>query len=249
VPAYFKKPCIERMLVCSPRELIPLFFQIHNYFSYLWPMDFIQNYWIYGLGFFAQSLFGARLIVQWFHSERQGKVVSPTIFWQLSLVASFLFLVYGVLRDDFVIILGQTLSYFIYIRNLQLKNEWRKINVALRVLLFVLPAFAFGWIIFGTNHNMVAILSQTDFSHPILILGAIGQLMLNFRFIYQWYYSEKNNASVLPLGFWVISTVGSVLILIYAFYKVDPVLLAAQGMGIFVYVRNVHIYFKSHRTV
>ncbi len=211
-------------------------------------MDFLQNFWIYGLGFFAQSLFGARLIVQWFHSERQGKVVSPTIFWQLSLVASFLFLIYGVLRDDVVIIFGQTLSYFIYIRNLQLKNEWQKINVGLRVLLFVLPAFAFGWIIIGANHNVEAIFIQTDFSHPILILGAIGQLMLNFRFVYQWYHSEKHKASVLPLGFWIISTVGSVFILVYAYYKVDPVLLAAQGMGIFVYLRNVLLYFRSHRT-
>lgn len=211
-------------------------------------MDFFQNYWMYGLGFFAQSLFGARLIVQWFHSERQGKVVSPTVFWQLSLVASFLFLIYGVLRDDIVIIFGQALSYFIYIRNLQLKNEWTKINAILRILLLCLPAFALGWIILGPNHNWNAIFSQTDFSHPLLILGAIGQLMLNFRFIYQWYYSEKNNASILPLGFWVISVFGSVFILIYAVYKIDPVLLAAQGMGILVYIRNVLIYFKSHKT-
>jgi len=211
-------------------------------------MNFLQDYWMYGLGFFAQSLFGARLIVQWFHSERQGKVVSPTVFWQLSLVASFLFLVYGVLRDDIVIIFGQALSYFIYIRNLQLKNEWTNINAVLRILLLCLPAFALGWILLGPNHNWNAIFSQTDFSHPILILGAIGQLMLNFRFIYQWYYSEKNNASILPLGFWIISVFGSVFILVYAVYKIDPVLLAAQGMGILVYMRNVLIYFKSHKT-
>ena len=73
-------------------------------------MEFIQKYWIYGLGFFAQSMFGVRLIVQLFHSERKGKIVSPTIFWQISLFASFLFLIYGVLRDDIIIILGQTVS-------------------------------------------------------------------------------------------------------------------------------------------
>ena len=88
-----------------------------------------------------------------------------------------------------------------------------------------------------------------DFFHPVLLLGAIGQLMLNFRFIYQWYYSERHHTSILPLGFWIISFMASILILVYASYRVDPVLLVAQGMGIFVYVRNIFIQVKSHKTV
>lgn len=208
-------------------------------------MEFIQKYWIYGLGFLAQSLFGVRLIVQLFHSERKGKVVSPTVFWQISLVASFMFLIYGVLRDDIIIIFGQTLSYFIYIRNLQLKDEWKKIRFAFRIFLFSLPGFAFGWILFGSKHNFMEILSRNDFLHPVLFLGAVGQLLLNFRFVYQWYYSERHHTSILPLGFWIISFCASILILVYASYRVDPVLLVAQGMGIFVYVRNIFIHAKS----
>lgn len=208
-------------------------------------MEFFQKYWIFGLGFFAQSLFGTRLIVQWFHSEKQGKVVSPTIFWQISLVASFLFLIYGVLRNDFVIIMGQTLSYFIYVRNLQLKNKWKKIPVALRIILLSLPAGTIGWIIFGKDRNSQTIFSTVNLLHPLLILGAIGQLLLNFRFVYQWYYSEKNKTSILPLGFWIISACASIMILIYASYRIDPVLLVAQGMGIFVYIRNIIIHYKA----
>ena len=212
-------------------------------------MEFIQKYWIYGLGFFAQSMFGIRSIVQLFHSERKGKIVSPTIFWQISLFASFMFLIYGVLRDDIIIILGQTLSYFIYIRNLQLKNEWQKITISLRILLFSLPGLTLGWILLGSQSRFDAIFSQSDLLHPILLMGAIGQLLLNFRFIYQWYYSEKHKTSILPLGFWIISTIASVLILVYASFRLDPVLLVAQGMGIFVYVRNIIIHAKSHRAV
>ena len=212
-------------------------------------MEFIQKYWIYGLGFFAQSLFGVRLLVQLFHSEKQGKVVSPTIFWQISLVASFLFLIYGVLRDDFVIILGQFLSYYIYIRNLQLKNDWNQIHISLRIFLFCLPALAFAWMTFGSSHSIYDIASRTDILNPIMVLGAIGQLMLNFRFVYQWYYSEKYKSSILPLGFWIISACASVLILTYATYRIDPVLLVAQGMGIFVYARNIFIHFKTNNAV
>ena len=212
-------------------------------------MEFIQKYWIYGLGFFAQSMFGVRLIVQLFHSERKGKVVSPTIFWQISLFASFMFLIYGVLRDDLIIILGQTLSYFIYIRNLQLKNEWKKVTISLRILLFSLPGLTFGWILLGSKSHFDAIFSQSDLLHPILLMGAIGQLLLNFRFIYQWYYSERHKTSILPLGFWIISSTASVLILVYASFRLDPALLVAQGMGIFVYARNIIIHAKSRRAV
>jgi lipid-A-disaccharide synthase-like uncharacterized protein len=208
-------------------------------------MEFIQKYGVYALGFLAQSLFGARLVIQLFHSERKGKVVSPTIFWQFSLIASFLFLIYGIIRNDLVIILGQTLSYFIYIRNLQLKNEWRRFNPVVRIILFAMPGLALGWIIFGPVNKLHDIFSNSDLSKPLIAIGAIGQLMLNFRFIYQWYYSEKHNDSILPLGFWVISSVASIMILSYASYRLDPVLLVAQGMGIIVYLRNIFIHFKA----
>jgi lipid-A-disaccharide synthase-like uncharacterized protein len=199
---------------------------------------------IYALGFLGQSLFGARLIVQLFQSERQKKVVSPVIFWQLSLVASFIFLVYGLLRTDVVIIFGQTLSYFIYIRNLQLKNAWKSIPVGVRIFLILLPFFAIIWSIL--SNEKVEIFNLAHFFNPIMVMGAIGQLALNLRFVYQWYYSEKVNESVLPIGFWHISTWASVLVIIYALFHpihgYDPVLLVSQGLGIFVYIRNIIIY-------
>jgi lipid-A-disaccharide synthase-like uncharacterized protein len=101
------------------------------------------------------------------------------------------------------------------------------------------------WIIFGADQKMSQIFSKNDFTNPIIFMGAIGQLMLNLRFIHQWYYSEKHKTSILPLGFWIISTGASILILIYATYRVDPVLLVAQGMGIVVYIRNIVIHFKG----
>lgn len=208
-------------------------------------MEFVQNYWIYGLGFFAQSLFGARLVVQWIISEKKGKVVSPTIFWKLSLMASFLFLIYGIVRNDVVIIFGQTLSYLIYIRNLQLKKAWIKFSLVTRLIVWALPVLALLWIVFGSESKLQDITANSNFSNPIIIMGAIGQLLLNFRFVYQWYFSEREHESVLPLGFWIISSVASVMILVYASYRIDPVLLVAQGMGIIAYLRNIFIHFKN----
>ena len=45
---------------------------------------------IYVVGFLAQLFFSARILLQWILSERAKKVISPTIFWQLSLVGSYL---------------------------------------------------------------------------------------------------------------------------------------------------------------
>jgi lipid-A-disaccharide synthase-like uncharacterized protein len=208
-------------------------------------MEFLEKYWIYGLGFFAQSLFGARLIVQWYSSEKAGKVVSPTLFWQLSLVGSFLFLIYGIFRNDVIIVLSQTLSFFIYVRNLQLKNDWGKIHLGSRIFILSLPLLAFVWMFFGNSHNFQSLFSQTDLTSLIVILGGVGQLMLNVRFVYQWYYSEKHKTSLLPVEFWFISLIASILIVTYAISRLDPVLLVSQGLGNFVYIRNILIHRKA----
>ena len=54
-------------------------------------------------------------------------------------MASFLLFIYGYLRNDFAIMLGQALTYFIYIRNLQLQNQWQKIHWVIRALLYSVP--------------------------------------------------------------------------------------------------------------
>ena len=82
---------------------------------------------IFSVGFLGQILFFSRTILQWFKSENEGEVISPVIFWQISLVASQIMQLYGILRNDFAILLGQFIVYFIYVRNLQFKNAWKKI--------------------------------------------------------------------------------------------------------------------------
>lgn len=216
-------------------------------------MELIQKYWVFGLGFFAQFFFGVRLIAQWIQSEKEGKVVSPVSFWQLSLVAALIFLIYGILRDDFVIILGQLFSYFIYIRNLQLKNAWSQMHISFRIFAWIMPFLSILWLMFGGSHNWSTIMAVSDFSKPLVLLGAAGQIILSVRFLYQWYHSEKQKSSVLPFGFWVISAGGSFLVVLYAVFRTDidnhwspdPVLIFAQGLGFFIYIRNMMIHKRA----
>lgn len=209
-------------------------------------MEFVQKYWLIGLGFFAQGLFGLRLLIQLFLSEKEGRSVSPVIFWQVSLLASFLFLIYGILREDVVIIGGQTVSYFIYIRNLQLKKAWQQMILPARVLLFSLPFLAWAWIFF-VSKNTSDLFTNSEALNGWVVLGACGLLMLNLRYLYQWYRSEQANESVLPLGFWFISAVASVFVVVYGIYRFDVVLLVSQGMGLLVYVRNILLSWSRRK--
>ena len=65
---------------------------------------------IYVIGFLAQVFFSARILLQWILSERAKKVISPAIFWQLSIVGSYLLFVYGWLSYYFSIFLLQIIS-------------------------------------------------------------------------------------------------------------------------------------------
>jgi lipid-A-disaccharide synthase-like uncharacterized protein len=201
---------------------------------------------IYALGFAGQAFFGIRLLMQWWASEKRGLVISPSIFWYFSLLGSLTFLIYGLLRSDPVIIVGQILSYYIYIRNLQLKHEWQRHPSVLRIVLILVPVAI---VIIGFS-NFTFDYPLSSFTSPTMIIGAIGQLALNLRFVYQWYYSEKVQQSSLPYGFWQISVWASVLVIFYALFHpilgFDPVLLVSQSLGIIVYVRNMMIARRSY---
>ncbi|WP_457610302.1 lipid-A-disaccharide synthase N-terminal domain-containing protein [Lutibacter sp.] len=204
----------------------------------------MSSWIIYSIGFLAQLLFSGRLILQWILSEKNKKVLTPSIFWKLSLFASFLLFVYGYLRDDFAIMLGQTLTYFIYIRNLQLQGEWQKAPKLLRWFLWVFPLLI---VIYSFNNNVYdlnKLLKNEAIPFWLLIWGSIAQVIFTLRFVYQWLYSEKNKESSLPFGFWLLSLIGSIMILIYAIFREDPVLLVGHLMGSIIYIRNIFILRK-----
>jgi lipid-A-disaccharide synthase-like uncharacterized protein len=205
----------------------------------------MSSWVIYSIGFLAQLLFSGRLILQWILSEKSKKVLTPSIFWKLSLFASFLLFVYGYLRDDFSIMLGQTLTYFIYIRNLQLQGEWQKAPKLLKWFLWIFPLLI---VLYSFNNNVYdlnKLLKNEAIPFWLLIWGSVAQVIFTLRFVYQWIYSEKNKESSLPFGFWLLSLIGSMMILIYAVFRKDPVLLVGHLMGATIYVRNIFILKKQ----
>jgi lipid-A-disaccharide synthase-like uncharacterized protein len=200
---------------------------------------------VYIIGFTAQILFSARLLVQWILSEKVKKVLTPEVFWQLSLIASFLLFVYGWLRDDFAIILGQSITYFIYIRNMQLQGSWKKLSWIFRTILILIPLMI---AIYFFNNNLMdfnRFFKNEDIPFKLLIWGSLGQIIFTFRFVFQWIYSERKKESSLPFGFWMLSLTGSLMILSYAVMRRDPVLFIGQLFGFTIYIRNIIIGFKK----
>jgi lipid-A-disaccharide synthase-like uncharacterized protein len=78
-----------------------------------------------------------------------------------------------------------------------------------------------------------------------VILGFIAQLMFTGRFLVQWIESERQGKSVIPIAFWFFSIAGGLLLLAYALYRRDPVFIAGQAFGVFVYVRNLYLVMKE----
>ena len=204
---------------------------------------------VFAVGFLAQLLFSARQLTQWISSERAGKILSPLLFWQLSIVASFLLMVYGILRHDLAIILGQLATYGIYLRNLHYHGFWKKIPLIARALALIFPVVAVGWLLLGETHSVQRVIANEAIPAWLMFWGIAGQLVFTFRFVYQWLYSERRHESLLPIGFWAISITGSAMVLSYAVIRRDPVLLVGQSFGLFVYSRNVLLWLRQRQTI
>lgn len=204
--------------------------------------------WIFALGFFAQGLFAARMLVQWLLSEKAGKVINPTVFWILSLIASLLFFIYGWLRQDFALMLGQVIGYCAYVWNLDAKGVWRPLGAWRPVatsLLLAVPAAAIG-IVAAHWEEVREILFHNDaIPRWLLILGVVGQTIFSLRFLYQLFYSASRRESLLPTGFWIISLTGAILILTYGILRRDPVLILAQSFGLVTYIRNLMLIRRN----
>ena len=76
-------------------------------------------------------------------------------------------------------------------------------------------------------------------------IGFLAQVLFGSRFIVQWFHSEKAGESVIPIAFWWLSLTGGALMFAYAIYRWDPVFMLGQGLGLFVYIRNLMLIRRS----
>ena len=78
-----------------------------------------------------------------------------------------------------------------------------------------------------------------------LTVGFLGQALFSMRFIVQWIKSERMKRSVVPLAFWYFSLAGGAALFVYALHRNDPVFILGQGLGIFIYLRNLWLIYRE----
>ena len=78
----------------------------------------------------------------------------------------------------------------------------------------------------------------------MIIVGFGGQFLFAMRFIIQWLTSEGAKRSVIPIAFWYFSIGGGTVLLLYAIWRQDPVIICGQGLGLFIYARNLYFILR-----
>lgn len=78
-----------------------------------------------------------------------------------------------------------------------------------------------------------------------MAVGFLGQACFFSRFLVQWLASERAGRSVIPMSFWYLSLFGGATLFVYAVYIGDPVFIAGQSTGTFIYLRNLYLRLRE----
>lgn len=79
------------------------------------------------IGFIGQILFSMRFFIQWIYSERRKESVIPVHFWYFSIIGGVILLAYAIERKDLVFTMGQAVGLLVYVRNLMLIRNNKKV--------------------------------------------------------------------------------------------------------------------------
>ena len=106
---------------------------------------------------------------------------------------------------------------------------------------------------FGINDILIYLITFLEpylDNHPetiMIVIGFGGQALFATRFIIQWLSSENAGRSVIPVAFWYFSITGGLVLLTYAIWRQDPVIIAGQSVGVFIYARNLYFISKEKK--
>ncbi len=80
------------------------------------------------------------------------------------------------------------------------------------------------------------------------IFGLCGNILFSSRFFVQWYVSEKLGRSVIPVSFWYLSLVGSVVTSVYAIHLGSVPYILGVLPPTFIYARNLILIARGKKT-
>jgi len=81
--------------------------------------------------------------------------------------------------------------------------------------------------------------------HVWALVGGVGTALFASRFAVQWFQSEREGRSVIPVAFWYCSIGGGLITLAYTLHLKSVPLSIGQAGGLIVYVRNLFLIFRE----
>jgi len=209
------------------------------------------------IGVTGGIIFFGRFYVQWYVSERQKKSVVPILFWYMSSAGVVLLLPYAVFwLQSPVGALSYSFNLVVYARNLN--HIWRDqgvltarrktlLNGAVVMATVVAVALVIvTWL--GEYH------ATKDAAPPDMVknwfwigIGTLGQILFGCRFLIQWIATEAKRKSVIPVVFWHISVVASVLQAASYIQRAEWVFALGLIATLPVYLRNLWLIYR-HKT-
>jgi len=84
--------------------------------------------------------------------------------------------------------------------------------------------------------------------HVWKVVGWAGNGIFFSRFFVQWIATEKKKQVIVPISFWWLSLIGSLLLLLYGIHRRDSVFIFAYAFTWIPYIRNIVIHHR-HRAL
>lgn len=79
------------------------------------------------------------------------------------------------------------------------------------------------------------------------VIGWTGNMVFFTRFFVQWYVAEKHKRVVVPVVFWWLSLIGTLILLTYAVHKNDSVFIVGYLFAWIPYLRNLIIHHRYEK--
>lgn len=209
-----------------------LFGRAHHLFITVWTL----------FGWTGNVLFSARVLTQWWASERARHSVVPVAFWWLSILATLVQLFYSFGVDHVAtmlpFIIGLAITIVPYVRNLAIHYRPRRPPLpmgpilAASFILVMIPTVAMGY-------------KERARFDAYLLIGLAGMFVWSSRFFISWLESERERKNTLSLTFWWVSLIGSGLMLTYSFIRSEPVFIVSFIFNFIPYVRNIMLIRRA----
>ena len=194
------------------------------------------------------GIYGLRLLIQWYMSEKSKRVESPGIYWVLSSIGAVVLYLYGWLRKDFFFFFWESVGYYIYMWNISILGLYKRVPRFVVILQAIFPLVILALIVRDLPTFSETFLHNEYVPMRLLLFGVLGQAVYELRSVYQLVYSYRRRASILPTGHWVMAVVGSVMIIIYGLIRHDWVLAIGQFSIVFS-IRNLMISIASAKRI